>query len=87
MHASTHTHICTHTRTHTSTAVTLTYTIPSRPVARRPIPEERVVYTCEVEGATLTWTNPLFQDLTFVYALHEMGDNFTDDAAGNLPLF
>jgi len=56
-------------------------------MARRPIPEERVVYTCEVEGATLTWTNPLFQDLTFVNALHEMGDNFTDDAAGNLPFF
>ena len=69
--------ICTHT------VVTLTYTIPSRPSARRPIPGETVVYTCEVEGTTLTWSNVLFQnDLTWVGSIHNVGEMQVDDDTG-----
>ena len=68
--------ICTHT------VVTLTYTIPSRPSARRPIPRETVVYTCEVEGATLTWDNIRFQqDLTLV-GHQSVGQTLVDDDTG-----
>ena len=41
--------------------VSLTYEISGRPEAIRPIPGETVVFTCEVEGQTLTWGNVAFQ--------------------------
>lgn len=36
-------------------AVTLTYEIAGRPDGVRPITGETVIFTCEVEGNTLTW--------------------------------
>ena len=71
-----------HTHTHTHTVVTLTYTIPSRPSARRPIPEETVVYTCEVEGPTLTWSNMLFQNDLILITNHVVGETQEDDDTG-----
>lgn len=70
------------THTHTHTVVTLTYTIPSRPSARRPIPEETVVYTCEVEGPTLTWFNMHFQNDLTLLTTHDVGETQEDDDTG-----
>ena len=42
-----------------------------------------MVYTCEVEGQTLTWSNMLFQqDLSFVGTIHNVGETQVDDNTG-----
>ena len=72
--------LCYHTH-NTHTVVTLTYTIPSRPSARRPIPEETVVYTCEVEGVSLRWSNILFQN-DLILLTNRVGVTQIDDNTG-----
>ena len=67
-----------------SSVVTLTYEVLGRPEAVRPIPGETVVFTCEVEGETLTWDNEAFQSSTisFIRVNNPVGDRSTDANTG-----
>ena len=62
--------------------VTLTYEVSGRPEAIRPIPGETVVFTCEVEGETLTWENVAFGTISFIRVNNPVGDRTIDANTG-----
>ena len=76
----------THTLNIYSTVVTLTYEVQGRPDAVRPIPGETVVFTCEVEGETLTWENVAFlsSSISFIRVNNPPGDRSTDSNTGTV---
>ena len=61
---------------------TLTYEILGRPEAIRPIPGETVVFTCEVQGETLTWDNTVFGTVSFIRVNNPAGDVQEDANTG-----
>ena len=67
--------------------VSLTYDISRRSEAIRPIPGETVVFTCEVQGRTLTWENMAFGTVSFIKVNNPVGDVQFDANTGEERLY